>query len=50
MTDAEGGVNEALKWFGDDTPKGLSLWDRGERPAAQVRISRPSLETAFAEQ
>ena len=33
MTDAERVIEAALGWFGDDTPKGLSLWDRGERLA-----------------
>jgi len=43
MTDSEGFINHALKWFGDDTPEGLSLWDRGERLADCVRKRRTLL-------
>ncbi|MEM8557007.1 MAG: TIR domain-containing protein [Bacteroidota bacterium] len=43
MTDAEGFINEALAWFGDDTPIGLSLWDRAERLANYVRKRRTLL-------
>ncbi|MEM9998232.1 MAG: TIR domain-containing protein [Bacteroidota bacterium] len=43
MTDAEGFINEALAWFGDDTPTGLSLWDRAERLANHVRKRRTLL-------
>ena len=43
MTDAEGFIAEALQWFGDDTPQGLSLWDRGERLANCVRRRRTLL-------
>ena len=43
MTDAEGFISHALEWFGDDTPTGLSLWDRGERLADCVRKRRTLL-------
>ena len=43
MTDAEGFISDALEWFGDDTPQGLSLWDRGERLAGCVRKRRTLL-------
>ena len=43
MTDAERFINDALEWFGDDTPEGLSLWDRGERLADCVRRRRTLL-------
>lgn len=43
MTDAEGFINEALEWFGDDTAQGLSPWERGERLANCVRRRRTLL-------
>jgi len=43
MTDAETFLAEALEWFGDQTPEGLSLWDRGERLADCVRRRRTLL-------
>ena len=43
MTDAEEFISKALKWFKDDTPEGLSPWDRGERLANCVRRRRTLL-------
>ena len=37
MTDADSFIDEALHWFGDETPEKGSPWDKGERLAALIR-------------
>ena len=43
ITDAEGFINDALKWFGDDTPEVGSIWERAERLANCIRKRRTLL-------
>ena len=43
MTDADSFIDEALRWFGDETPEKGSPWDKGERLAALIRKRRTLL-------
>ena len=43
MTDADAFIDEALRWFGDETPEKGSPWDKGERLAALIQKRRTLL-------